>query len=218
MPETEAPRIPLQQDIATVAEAWAKSPYYEDAEKWTFLFWDSGTEFRRLFDRLDLTAVVELACGHGRHSERIVGSAGRIVMIDIFESNLDYCRRRVGNHPNVSFLKGDGGSFRPLEDNSTTAIFCYDAMVHFSPEMVRSYLQDATRILKPGGMCLFHHSNYPAPLNQHYGQNPHARNHMTVPLFESYAKAAGLSVVETTVIPWGAEPDLDAVSLLTKKG
>jgi ubiquinone/menaquinone biosynthesis C-methylase UbiE len=206
----------LEQDIATVAEAWAESTYYNDAERWTFLFWAPHTEFRRLFDKLDLTYVIELACGHGRHSENIVQQAGRIVLMDIFESNLEFCRNRLGSNPKLSYIRGDGGTFRPVDDNSVTAIFCYDAMVHFSPAMVRSYLHDAARVLRPGGKALFHHSNYPAPQDRHYGQNPHARNHMTAALFAAYVQAAGLSVVETKVIPWSGQADLDALSLVRK--
>jgi ubiquinone/menaquinone biosynthesis C-methylase UbiE len=162
--------------------------------------------------------VVDLACGHGRHAEQILDRAGAIVMIDIFDSNLDVSRKRLGDNPKLSFVKGDGSSFWPIEDSSVTAIFCYDAMVHFSPEMVHSYLVDAARILRPGGLALFHHSNYPAPLDRHYGQNPHSRNHMTVPLFAACAHAAGLSVVESKIIPWGKLSDLDALSLLRKQG
>ena len=206
----------LENDIAVVAEPWAKSTYYQDAEPWTFMFWDPQTEFRRLFDRLDLTFVVELACGHGRHAEKIVNRAGHIVMIDIFDSNLEFCRQRLGNNTNVSFIRGDGSTFHPLTGNSVTAIFCYDAMVHFSPEMVSSYLADAARVLKPSGMALFHHSNYPAPVDQHYGSNPHARNRMTTPLFAACAQGAGLSVVENKIIPWGEISDLDALSLVRK--
>jgi SAM-dependent methyltransferase len=209
-------RSVLEKDVSVVGEAWAESPYYDDAERWTFLFWNPETDFRQLFDRLDLTTVVELACGHGRHTENVVDRAGNIVVIDIFESNIQFCKQRLGHNRNISFIKGSGSTFDFVESDSTTAIFCYDAMVHFSPEMVKSYLADTARILKPGGMALFHHSNYAAPLGQHYGLNPHSRNHMTILLFEAYANAAGLDVVENKAIPWGGIESLDAISLVSK--
>lgn len=218
MSTTDSSRTRLEQDVAVVAEAWAESAYYEDAERWTFLFWNPQTNFRQMFDRLDLTRVIELACGHGRHTEQFVGRAGHVTLFDIFDTNLEFCRKRLAGHANVSYVKGDGSTFRPLEDRSATAIFCYDAMVHFSPDMVRSYLTDAARVLKPGGMALFHHSNFPAPLDRHYGLNPHSRNHMTAPLFGAYARAAGLEVVETRIIPWGESSDLDALSLVRNPG
>jgi ubiquinone/menaquinone biosynthesis C-methylase UbiE len=206
----------LEDEILIVGEPWADSPYYDDAERWTHVFWTPGTEFRRMFDKLDLTEVVELACGHGRHAATIANQATHITLMDIFDSNLDFCKKRLENHKNVSFLKGDGGSFRPLMDASVTSIFCYDAMVHFSPEIIRSYLVDTARVLKPGGKAFFHHSNYPAPLDQHYGLNPHARNHMTASLFSTYATAAGLDIVESKIIPWGEMSDLDCLTLVAK--
>ena len=51
----------LKADVAMIGEAWHDSPYYVDAERWTFLFWRPEGHFRQLFDRLDLTSVVELA-------------------------------------------------------------------------------------------------------------------------------------------------------------
>ena len=40
-----------------------------------FLFWDEHLPFRPFFERLDLTATLELACGHGRHAEMIIDHA-----------------------------------------------------------------------------------------------------------------------------------------------
>jgi ubiquinone/menaquinone biosynthesis C-methylase UbiE len=203
-------------DVKTVAEAWANSKYYARAEEWTHVFWGPKTHFRRLFDRLDLTSVVELACGHGRHAAQTAVRAGHLTLIDIFEANLAACRERLAGAANVDYILGCGLDFQPLPDNSITAIYCYDAMVHFAPSMVEAYLLDAARVLKPGGMALFHHSNYPAPLERHYGQNPNARNHMTAALFAHYAENAGLTVVESIIIPWGKVADLDCLTLLRK--
>lgn len=204
----------LEREVAGVAGPWASSTYYEDAEHWTFIFWDPGVSFRRLFDRLDLTSVVELACGYGRHAAQVASRAGHLTLIDIFDQNLAACRQRLSGYSNVDFIQGDGHSFQPIAAQSVSAIFCYDAMVHFSPNIVRSYLQDTRRILKPEGMALFHHSNYPAPLDVRYGLNPHARNHMTATLFAEYATTAGLSIVDSIAIPWGGITDLDCLSLV----
>jgi hypothetical protein len=44
-------------------------------------------------------------------------------------------------------------------------------------------------------MALYHHSNYAAPLDRHYGQNPLARNHMTEGLFRQFSDQAGLTLI-----------------------
>ena len=149
---------------------------------------------------------------------RAAGVAGVLTLMDVFDANLNKCRARLKRFANVRIVKGGGFDFMPLAANSHTAIFCYDAMVHFSPEIIASYLRDAARILRPGGMMLTHHSNYDAPDDRHYGQNPHARNHMTLGIFASYAAAAGLDIVESKPMAWGKVEDLDALSLLKRPG
>ncbi len=205
----------LKTAVAEVAEAWKESAYYADAEQWTFIFWENGRGFKDMFDRLDLTHVIELACGHGRHSERIVNAAKRITLMDIHEANLEACRRRLGGYPNVDVLSNNGYDYRPLEDASATAVFCYDAMVHFNPDVVSSYLRDTARVLAPGGMGLFHHSNHDGGA-KHYGMNLHARNRMSMETFQEYAKAAGLEVVESKKMEWGGIDELDGLTLVRK--
>lgn len=211
----EAPKTPRQQ-AAMVARDWVDSPYYADAERWTFVFWQDGSVFRQLFDRLDLDHVVELACGHGRHAEMIKDKAGRITLLDILEENVEQSRIRHARQPNVTCIRNSGVDFQPLPDGSATAIFCYDAMVHFPPDVVASYLVDASRVLVTGGRAVFHHSNYGVAVDHHYGMNPHARNFMHQELFAELTRKAGLLVEESHVIPWGGTPDLDCVTLVRK--
>lgn len=198
----------------SIGSDWIESPYYEDAEKWLHIFWDENSQFKRLFDQLELTHVLELACGHGRHGEKLRGKASKLTMMDINESNTEFCTQRFKNEKNFEVLKNNGIDFQPVPNNSITSIFCYDAMVHFDHKLVLSYLQDTKRILVPGGLALYHHSNYPNYNFQHYGQNPHARNYMTKELFKDYAAQSGLIIKEQIVIGWGYEKDLDCITLV----
>jgi len=205
----------LSQSIETVKAPWVGSNYYQEAERWTFVFWDAGRPFRKWFDRLDLTDTIDLACGHGRHGEKSAPLCGRLTMIDVLPENVDVCRRRLGHLANVDFASTEGASY-PVPNASVSAIYCYDAMVHFSPMIVESYLTDTARVLRPGGMALFHHSNYAAPTDQHYGLNPHARNHMTLAQFSEMAQRAGLAVSDQMPLAWGGEADLDGLTLVQR--
>jgi SAM-dependent methyltransferase len=207
----------LTQSVAVIGEHWRDSRYYQEAESWTYIFWMAGSPFRNLFDRLDLTDVLDLACGHGRHAEKIAGKAGRLSVMDLHAKNIEICRRRIGHYPNVSFFANNGYDFQPIPDNSLSAIFCYDSMVHFSPDIVASYLNDAGRVLKPGGRALFHHSNYDAPDRRRpNGSNPGARTHMTERLIRKYARKAGLQVEESLPVNWGEIDALDRLTLFRK--
>jgi len=215
MAGADAPKS-LEEQVAIVGKPWDGSPYYDNAERWIHVFWDEKTVFRTLFERLDLTATLELSCGHGRHAEQIAARTQNLTLVDIHVDNLNFCRERLRSFPSIKYVEGNGYDFSAIESESITAIYCYDSMVHFSPDIVGSYLKDSIRILKPGGMALLHHSNFDAPLDKHYGQNPHARNHMTQALFREMADAAGLAVRESVVMKWGGIEDLDCLTLLQK--
>ena len=207
----------LADEVADVAAPWAEgSGYYAGAETYTDVFWTEKGPFRRFFDRLDPRVLVELAAGHGRHAVEAQPLAGQLYVIDVLAENVAFCRQRLAGLPNVTCMRNDGLGFRPLEDASVTGIYCYDAMVHFSPRIVEAYLHDAARVLVPGGRALLHHSNFPAPFDRHYGNNPHARNHMTQPLFKLLCSAAGLTIEDSTTVNWGGMEALDYLSLLRK--
>jgi ubiquinone/menaquinone biosynthesis C-methylase UbiE len=139
-----------------------------------------------------------------------------LTLMDIFEDNLGVARKRLAHFPDVALVRNNGYDFHPVEDARLTAIYCYDSMVHFSPDLVASYLHDAQRVLRPGGMALFHHSNLDADPTVHYGRNLHARNRMTMDLFRWLATAAGLTIVESRTIDWGDALQLDGLTLLRK--
>lgn len=208
--------VNLDKLAKEVAKPWDNSPYYENAEKLIHVFWADNSEFKRLFQNLDLTRVLELACGHGRHSEIVQPMAGRLILMDVFQENLDACEKRLSNSQNVDYMFGNGHSFEPVEDKALSAIYCYDAMVHFAPELVEAYVKDTARVLKSGGLALYHHSNYDAPTDLHYGQNPHSRNKMTRKMFNSFAANAGLEVAEAFEQGWGGHDNLDGVTLLRR--
>jgi SAM-dependent methyltransferase len=206
----------LSRDAQLVGQDWKGSKYYQDAEAWLSPFWGQETPFRRLFSELDLVCVLELACGHGRHSFELKEMATEIILMDINEENIAVCRDRFAGMAKFTCIRNDGFSFRPVPDGACSAIFCYDAMVHFDSEVIFSYLRDSFRILRQGGMGLFHHSNYTSNPGGDYRKSLHWRNFMSRELFSHYACKAGLEVVETVLLDWGGERDLDCLSLVRK--
>lgn len=206
----------LRDSVKTVSAHWRNSPYYADAERWTWVFWNEDRPFRRLFEKLNLESVVELACGHGRHAEQMAARAGKIVLMDVLEENVDACKQRLSRFKHITYVVNNGFDFRPVRDGECTAVFCYDAMVHFSPDLVEAYVKDTARVLSAHGLALYHHSNYDAPDDRHYGENPHARNRMTKETFAEFAKRAGLEIVEQVVMDWGDVRNLDCLTLLRR--
>ena len=199
-----------------IAADWQTSGYYDAAERTVRQFWERSGPFRPLFDRLSLDHVVELACGHGRHVPQYLDTAEKVTLVDVTAENIDFCRQRFTN-PKITFLQNDGRSFPGVEDNSVSAVFSYDAMVHFEMLDVNEYLRESARILRPGGMVLLHHSNYSAAPENAYKSSPHWRNFMSAELMRYLASRAGLDVLDQTVIDWGGRRkffQLDCISLL----
>lgn len=205
-----------------IAQDWKDTDYYNKAESdaWTDGFWKRGTQFRRLFDKLDTTSTVELACGHGRHSARLL-SANRdqtqsLILLDVVEENALHCKERFSDVSIVRVHTNSGYDFHPVENEFVSAIFCFDAMVHFEYDAVFSYLQDAFRILRPGGRALFHHSNLDKYPGSDYKSNPHWRNFMSKNLFAHAGNRSGLRVLEQVTIDWDKVRDLDCLTLVEK--
>lgn len=208
-----------------IADLWRApgSPdfdYFRRAEEHTDDFWRPGALFREAFDGLDREAVLEIACGAGRHSERAAPLCGRLTALDTSADALERARERLAPFPHAAVLHSPDGMSVPLgpdADGTLSALFSYDAMVHFEPDCVAAYLREAARLLRPGGLALLHHSNYGAQPGDDVTQAPGWRNFMTSELLEHLASRAGLEVAEQQIFEW-VLPDSDALTLLRKPG
>lgn len=191
--------------------------YFERAEKddWIAVFWKDSI-FLEYFSCLDLKNVVELACGRGRHVPQYVQKAGHITLVDILEKNINICKERFKNYTNISYYKNSGNDLKELNDNSYTSLFTYDAMVHFELLDIAGYLNETYRILTPGGMALFHHSNNSSDYKASYSSGIGGRSFMSKDIFAYLAYRAGLEIVKQKVIDWGGEPELDCITLVRK--
>jgi ubiquinone/menaquinone biosynthesis C-methylase UbiE len=194
---------------------WSVSPYYDEAEGQISVFWSDDLPFLPLFRELDLTNCVELACGHGRHTAQVLQSDRQFTLIDINQSNIDYCLHRFAGQKNVRAIKNDGSTL-PLVGNSVTSLFCYDAMVHFELQDVMIYLAETYRVLVSGGKALFHFSNYDKAPGGSYHDNPHWRNFNSAKIFQHLAVRIGFEILDIKTLHWGGALEIDAVALLRK--
>jgi len=193
-----------------VGDDWKEGPYYEEAEAgmnadWTSVIWP-------LIEDCDFTCVVELAAGHGRNSEKLRHPAERLYLVDINQENIDFLQRRFAGTTNITYVQNDGISLEAIPDREATLVYTFDAMVHFDSDVVRVYLREFSRILRPGGHGFCHYSNYSADPTGSYRAHPGWRNFMSRELFEHYAWKEGLAPVVSRLI----RDDGDVVTLLEK--
>ena len=189
--------------------------YYKSSENTVDKFWKDDSLFRKMFNQLDTSYIVELACGRGRHVPQYVEMAKQIVLVDILEKNISYCKERFKDYGHLQYIVNTGDNFKPLKDNTYTAIFSYDSMVHFESIDIYNYLMDTKRILINGGMALYHHSNNHSDYRTSFITGENGRNYMSMDLFAHFADRSGLEVVEQQVIKWGNVED--GITLLRKK-
>ena len=138
-----------QRCVSEIVDMWkndrsADFPYFAkyDTADATDPFWKPGTLFARAFRQLDLACTLEIACGTGRHSARIVDKVGALYMIDTSPDALAVAKARFSEYPHAQVLNPSDGESIPLDACLVTAVFCFDAMVHFEATTVANYLSE----------------------------------------------------------------------------
>jgi len=213
-------QIRLQDLARNSGDPWTpKNEYFRTAEVHFEEMWRNT--ILPFIEGCDFSAVIDLAAGHGRNSSMLAAKTGRLLVMDIQAGNVEVCRCRFAGQPNVECAANNGFDLRPAADRAFTLVYCFDSMVHFDKDVVRSYLHDTRRVLRPGGRAFFHHSNHTGGSDWRTG--PHGRNYMSRELFASYAREAGLRTLRQRVLGWGDPsekwghiPDLDCLTLLER--
>lgn len=192
--------------------------YFQQVERESYIdiFWNSNSEFYRMFQNLDITNVIELGCGRGRHVNKIIDEAGTITLVDILQKNIDFCKKRFGEDGKIKYYKNTGYDLKKLQSNKYTSLYSYDAMVHFELLDIYSYLLDIFRVLSTGGRALLHHSNYHEDYKAGFGNAPQGRSFMDKECFAYLAFRAGFVILEQKIIDWEEDKKLDCITLIEK--
>ena len=206
--------------VAHCTHAFQVGPYYVDAEPYMPIQWEQV--IWPIIKDEDFSSTVDLACGHGRNTEFLRRCAKSIDLVDVNQTCIDACQKRFGPEKDGCVFRYHltTGNSLPVPSNSISLIYSWDAMVHFDKLVVRDYVHDVFRALKPGGTAFLHHSNYGtiAP-DSSWTNNPGSRSDMTAELMRQYAQEAGLKIkfqrLSGTADGWGID-DLDCLSLLAK--
>lgn len=211
-------KIVFNRDFVAFYHINDMDDYFEKAEKNVqgSGFWSEDSAFLRMFHQLDLTNVIELACGRGRHVGMYIDKATSITLVDILDKNINFCRERFAAYDKVHYYCNNGFNLEQLLSNTYTALFSYDAMVHFEMMDIYEYLKDIYRILIKGGRVLIHHSNYDKDYTASFINSPHGRSFMSANIFAHLSSRCGFRILEQKVISWGGLSEHDCISLLQK--
>lgn len=104
------------------------------------------------------TDVLEIAPGHGRWTEHLLARAGSVVIVDINQECLDACHARFDGDARLRGFRTTGWSLEFLDDRSIDFAWSFDSFVHMDADVIKGYLVELARVLRPGGRAVIHHA------------------------------------------------------------
>ena len=171
--------------------------------------------------------VVDLGCGSGRLAAALHGRGKySYVGIDIVQPLLDYAKTKA---PSYTFVMHRGLSI-PQADASADIVSAFSLFTHLLQAETFIYLQEAVRILKPGGRVVFSFLEFSEP--KHWAVFEHtvsvtrgsSGDHLNMFLerstIELWAAKLGLAVQEffPSSATWKGHALGQAIAVLRKPG
>lgn len=100
--------------------------------------------------------ALEIGCGPGRLLKPLSRHFGEIHGVDVSDEMVALARRRLAGIPHAHVHLSPGADLRQFADESFDFVYSYAVFQHIpSREIVYSYLTEARRVLKQGGLFWF---------------------------------------------------------------
>ena len=194
---------------------WTEHPWEREGHEWSpggtaaggEMLWWRGL-LPRIHAHVPTGSALEIGPGFGRWTQHLLGLSTHLTIVDLTERCIDHCRRRFGAYPHLECWTNDGESLDMIADGSLDFVFSFDSLVHAEAPVLRAYLAQLARKLKPGGVGFIHHSNL-GTFAQADGTIPSwvARRNwrgesMSARLFRDYCREAGLRCTTQELINW----------------
>jgi SAM-dependent methyltransferase len=106
----------------------------------------------------DNPRIVEIGCGIGAVVKRVLSAipAAEIWGLDISDTMINEAKRLLGNDSRIHLEVSQGDSLASIPDQSSDLVICTGVFIHILDiGVIRSYMKDAYRVLKPGGAFRF---------------------------------------------------------------
>jgi SAM-dependent methyltransferase len=131
-----------------------------DAQDWE-TYWESGRRqvgtllaLARRAGPLGSGLAVEIGCGLGRLTRPLAGHFERVIGVDIADEMLKIARRDAAA-PNIAYELLKPGERLPVDDDAADLLLAWTVFRHVSRSAFEGYLDEARRVLRPGGSLLF---------------------------------------------------------------
>lgn len=100
---------------------------------------------------------LEVAPGWGRITEYLIPVSKSLSIVDLNENCISKCVNKFGNKIKGYYVN-DGKSLTSIPDNSLDYIFSFDSFVHIHFDVFSSYINEFSRVMKPGSHAVIHHA------------------------------------------------------------
>lgn len=138
-------------------------------------------------------AVLEIGSGGGRWTQYLIGAAGRLTVVELNPESFEYLLRRFPEEAGkLSLYTTTGYEMSGVPGGSIDLVFSFDVLVHVEPEGIAAYLQEAERVLRPGGHAVLQYGDIDKPIAW---ANP-GFSRMTRPKMEGLIARTGLRIVD----------------------
>jgi SAM-dependent methyltransferase len=118
-----------------------------------------GCLLPRISAFLPADTIVEVGPGYGRWTAFLKGLCKRLILVDLSESCINRCRERFAECSHISYFINDGKSLEAVNDSSVDFIFSFDSLVHAEDAVLKAYVAEFAKKLRPNGAAFIHHSN-----------------------------------------------------------
>jgi len=136
--------------------------------------------------------ILEIGIGAGRWTKILQPLAKKLILVDISEKCLEICKNIFKGKNNIEYYLING-KLDMIKDNSIDYIWSYDVFVHINPTDIEKYIKDISRILKPEGYAIIHHSGKYSKLKT---REKSFRSYMDAHTFEEFIKKYKMEMVE----------------------
>lgn len=111
----------------------------------------------------DDDVILEIGCGVGRVGSVLCGRCHKWIGSDISGKMLGHARQRLRDHDNAEFVELSGDGLREIPDESVTLVYSTVVFMHLYEWDRYRYVEEAFRVLKPGGRCFFDNIDLTSP-------------------------------------------------------
>jgi cyclopropane fatty-acyl-phospholipid synthase-like methyltransferase len=103
--------------------------------------------------------IVELGCGGGRVSAHLAGHGAVVEAVDLAPDAVAYAAERWADMPNLTFRACDATQCDHLAGGAFDSAVSADVVEHVCDDTVQAMLDEAHRLLKPGGLFWLYSPN-----------------------------------------------------------